>query len=276
MSISADTGSSPVFPGAVGLSGLEVYPWPTADGEHGGSPHLHLTCTEGYVVVGGRGRLETLGHNGHAVTELRPGDVVWFTPGTVHRAVNDGDLRVIVVMQNSGLPEAGDAVMTFPPEFLTPERYAQAASVLDENGRPSPERARARRDLAVQGFGALVRQWESGDRQAFADFCSAAADLVAPRLADWTRTVADGARAAADESLRQIDALSRGDLSHLSQSTVSRIQRPPDRNFGMCGLLHTYDGVRRSGNGVIRVAGPGPSTPDHQPAPASDKDDMPC
>ncbi|MEU4048888.1 cupin domain-containing protein [Streptomyces olivaceus] len=262
MTTSADTGSAPVFPGAVGLSGLDVYPWPAADGEHGGSPHMHLTCSEGYVVIGGRGRLESLGHNGHAVTELRPGDVVWFTPGTVHRAINDGDLRVVVVMQNSGLPEAGDAVMTFPPEFLTSERYPQAASVLGEGGRPSPERARARRDLAVRGFNELVRRWESGDRQAFADFCSAAADLVAPRLAGWSDTVINGARAAAEESLRQIDALERGDLSHLARSTVSRIARPADRSFGMCGLLHAYDGVRRSGDGVSRAMGPQPSPPE--------------
>ena len=32
----------------------------------------------------------------------------------LHRAVNDGDLQVVVVMRNSGLPEAGDAVLTFP------------------------------------------------------------------------------------------------------------------------------------------------------------------
>ena len=100
----------PDFPGAVGLSQLQVYPWPTADHEHGGSPHMHLTCSECYVVVSGRGRLETLGYKGLMTAELQPGDVVWFTPGTIHRALNDEDLRVIVVMQNSGLPEAGDAV----------------------------------------------------------------------------------------------------------------------------------------------------------------------
>ncbi|HEY3482340.1 MAG TPA: cupin domain-containing protein, partial [Streptomyces sp.] len=87
----------PEFPGAIGISELNAYPWPTADDEHGGSPHLHLACTEAYIVVGGRGRLQTLNRSGPGTKPLRPGDVVWFTPGTIHRALNDGDLRVIVI-----------------------------------------------------------------------------------------------------------------------------------------------------------------------------------
>jgi hypothetical protein len=38
--------------------------------------------------------------------------IAWFTPGTVHRMVNGSGLRATVLMQNSGLPEAGDAVFT--------------------------------------------------------------------------------------------------------------------------------------------------------------------
>src|SRR5262249_46408234 len=94
------TGGYPDFPGSVGLSHLSAYPWPTAEDEHGGSPHMPLACAECYVVGGGRGRLETLSREGVREFALSPGDVVWFTPGTIHRAVNDGDLRVVVVMQN--------------------------------------------------------------------------------------------------------------------------------------------------------------------------------
>lgn len=43
------------LPGAVGLSHLSAYDWEAADGVCGGSPHLHLVCTEAYVVTGGRG-----------------------------------------------------------------------------------------------------------------------------------------------------------------------------------------------------------------------------
>ncbi|MDX3732614.1 cupin domain-containing protein [Streptomyces caniscabiei] len=237
----------PDFPGAVGLSQLEVYPWPTADDEHGGSPHMHLVCSECYVVVSGRGRLETLNHHGHTTTELHPGDTVWFTPGTIHRAINDEDLRVIVVMQNSGLPEAGDAVMTFPSEYLSPETYPDAASLLDAEGSPSPERAQARRDLAIEGFGGLTRQWRRGNRSAYEEFCAAAVRLVQPRLDVWEKTVNGGAPAVAQEALREISALRKGDFNHLFEAALSRIAQPPRQTLGMCGFLRAYDPVRRAG-----------------------------
>ena len=153
----------PELPGAVGITALRVYDWEAADGLCGGSPHLHLCCTEGYVVVGGAGRVQTLSASGSAETPLRPGDVVWFTPGTIHRAVNDGDLHVVALMQNSGLPEAGDAVLTLPPEHLAdPDAYRRAVSLAGPDG-PSPERARARRDLAVEGFTRLRERTEAGE-----------------------------------------------------------------------------------------------------------------
>lgn len=240
-------GGLPDFPGAIGLSQLAAYPWPTVDDEHGGSPHLHLACTECYVVVGGRGRLETLSHEGLKESDLRPADVVWFTPGTIHRAVNDGDLRVVVVMQNGGLPEAGDAVMTFPAEHLAPDRYPAAASVLDARGAPDPGRAKARRDLAVEGFLTLKRRWLAGDTTALDDFYEAAAALVRPRLDDWEKTVQDGAATAARTTLRQIEALRTGDWHHLREAEVARIAEPPGTSLGMCGFLRPYDPVRRTG-----------------------------
>jgi len=238
----------PEFPGAIGISDLTVYPWPTADGEHGGSPHMHLTCAEAYVVISGRGRLQTLNHTGPSSQELTPGDVVWFTPGTIHRAVNDGDLHVLVIMQNSGLPEAGDAVMTFPPEYLTDEQYAAAASLLDRDGdpdgAPSHERARRRRDLAVEGFTELLRQWELGNHGVLDDFYRHAAALVAPRLPEWRRLIEDGATATVAAALQQVEALRAADTTHLAHATVNRIASPPQSTLGMCGFLHAYDPIR--------------------------------
>ena len=50
--------------------------------------------------------------------------------GTIHRLVNEGDLRLFVVMQNADLPEHGDAVLTFPPEILADsDAYARAATL---------------------------------------------------------------------------------------------------------------------------------------------------
>src|SRR3954447_7034741 len=107
------------FPGATAVSEVSIYDWPAADGAAGGTPHLHTASAEAYVVQQGRGRLETLDSGGFNTIALEPGVVLWFTPGTIHRAINNsGDLRVLVVMQNAGLPENGDAVMTFPAEHL--------------------------------------------------------------------------------------------------------------------------------------------------------------
>ncbi len=124
------------FPGATGLTVLDVYDWVAPDGLRGGSAHVHLASTEGYLVMSGEGQLQTLGPRGYAATALRPGDCLWFTPGTIHRLVNDGDLRLAIVMQNAGLPEHGDAVLTFPPGVLAdPGSYARAASLPGRAGR---------------------------------------------------------------------------------------------------------------------------------------------
>uniref|UniRef100_UPI003BAE2771 cupin domain-containing protein n=1 Tax=Streptomyces scabiei TaxID=1930 RepID=UPI003BAE2771 len=135
------------LPGGVAVSHLCVYDWPAADGVRGGTPHMHLTCSEAYVVTGGRGAVQTLTTSGYEVTPLAPGTVARFTPGTIHRLVDEGDLRITVLMQNSGLPEAGDAVLTLPPAYLTdPETYAAATRIPADVPRDEQERvARARR-----------------------------------------------------------------------------------------------------------------------------------
>ncbi|MBK3625130.1 cupin [Streptomyces sp. MBT49] len=228
------------LPGGVAVSRLRVYDWPGADGLRGGTPHLHLTCSEGYVVTGGRGAVQTLTSAGYQVAPLGPGTVAWFTPGTVHRLVNDDDLRITVLMQNSGLPEAGDAVLTLPPEYLTdPATYA-AATVIPA-GAPREEQARfvrARRDLALEGYRAL-REAPDGPA-ALAAFHRAAAALVEPRLAEWRERWLGGALAAARATGEQLDRLSAGDASHLAEAAV-RAEEPAAREkFGMCGWLDTY------------------------------------
>jgi mannose-6-phosphate isomerase-like protein (cupin superfamily) len=246
----------PELPGAVGLTSLRVYDWEAADGLCGGSPHVHLCCTEGYVVVGGAGHVQTLRAGGFAEIPLRPGDVVWFTPGTIHRAVNGGDLHVVALMQNSGLPEAGDAVLTFPPEQLAdPDTYRRAVSLAGPDG-PSPERARARRDLAVEGFFRLRERTEAGDGAALEQFFAAAAALVRPQLASWRERWEQGAAAVSRRTGAQIDALAAGDHSHLRDAAVARLEEPPADTLGMCGRLSPYapDALCRQGGfaGPIR------------------------
>lgn len=249
------SGGLPEFPGAVGISALRVYPWEATDGLCGGSPHMHLCCSECYIVVGGRGRLQTLTARGFTESPLRPGDVVWFTPGTIHRAVNDGDLNVVALMQNSGLPEAGDAVLTFPPAHLTDRAgYERARSLAGPRGEASPERARARRDLAIEGLAELTRRTTAGDRTALEEFYASAAALVRPQLGQWRARWTQGAATANGRTDEQLAALAGGDHSHLWDATVARIEQPPPTTLGMCGYLSPYDPVRTAADAPVDAA----------------------
>ena len=226
------------LPGAVGVSKLCVYDTVAPDGLHGGTPHLHLCCTEAYVVIAGAGQVQTLsGQDGFAEHDLRPGTVLWFTPGTIHRLVNHGDLEIVVLMSNTGLPEAGDAVLTFPLDIVRdPDRYAEAVT-LPNGGAPGADITTAyrRRDLAVQGFHELRKA------DALAEFHEAAVKLKQPLLADWRTRWENGARAAAEETGRQIAALMEGNPAHLGGSRVSAKPGPDEQGrLGMCGLLNTY------------------------------------
>lgn len=230
------------LPGAVAVSHLSVYDWPAADGLCGGAPHLHLTCSEGYVVVAGAGSVQTLTASGFQDTPLAPGALVWFTPGTIHRLVNGGGLRVVVLMQNSGLPEAGDAVLTLPPDRLAdPDAYDAAAALPGEADEAAQEKAaRARRDLAVEGFLALRRAAEGGDPEPLAAFHRAAAALVRPRTAEWRTRWEHGAAQAAAATGDQLDALESGEAGHLADARVHARVPAARGRFGMCGRLDVY------------------------------------
>jgi mannose-6-phosphate isomerase-like protein (cupin superfamily) len=219
------------FPGATALTVLDVYDWIAPDGLPGGSAHVHLASTEGYVVLEGRGRLQTLGARGYAEAGLRSGDCLWFTPGIIHRLINDGGLRLLVVMQNAGLPEAGDAVLTFPPEVLAdPDSYARAAAADAEDA------ARRRRDLAVEGYVAL----RDGGLAALEAFYAAAVRLVGGRVPEWRARWQAGALATAELTGRQLDRIATGDAAHLADGMLRAGARGP-RRYGMCGLLTPYN-----------------------------------
>jgi mannose-6-phosphate isomerase-like protein (cupin superfamily) len=224
------------FPGGTALTMLDVYDWMAPDGLRGGSAHVHLASTEGYVVLAGRGRLQTLGARGYAESELRPGDCLWFTPGIIHRLVNEGGLRLLVIMQNAGLPEAGDAVLTFPPQILAdPATYDRAAALADgalEDG------ARRRRDLSIEGYVDLRDQGPA----ALEGFFAAAVRLAGARVPQWRERWQAGALGAAVLTGRHLDQIADGDAAHLAAGVLRRIARPSGpRRYGMCGLLTRYD-----------------------------------
>ncbi|MFC4536735.1 cupin domain-containing protein [Sphaerisporangium dianthi] len=233
----------PAFPGGTSVTRLSVYSGTCPDGLRGGTPHMHTASTEGYVVVGGHGALQTLDMTGFRETELRRGSTVWFTPGTIHRAINRGDLEVVVIMQNAGLPEAGDAVMTFPPEIAgDAARYRETAALpTGETPEVLEAAAMRRRDLAVQGFLRLAESAAGGDLDPLRRFYEDAVTLVRPLAAQWRRTwertVARDARHTADV----LDALERGDARHLRHSALLESPQSEESRWGMCGRLRTHD-----------------------------------
>jgi mannose-6-phosphate isomerase-like protein (cupin superfamily) len=263
---------APSFPGATALTVLDVYDWVAPDGLRGGSAHVHLASTEGYLVLSGEGHLQTLSQRGYAATRLRPGECLWFTPGTIHRLVNEGGLRLAIVMQNAGLPEHGDAVLTFPPDVLAdPAAYARAAS-LDADAGPEeagqadgPEaagrslawqlqpgqslaeqalagQARRRASLAIEGYLALRDQVADHGPAALDDFYEAALRLTAGQVPDWRERWHAGALATAGLTGEHLDEIAEGIPGHLAHAGVWRIHAPDgdSRGYGMCGRLTTY------------------------------------
>lgn len=233
----------PHFPAAVGLSHLRVYDTPTPDGQIGGSPHLHLASAEAYVVTRGSGRVETLSvGRGIADFDLVPGRIVWFEPGLIHRLVNTGDLEITVVMQNAGLPEAGDAVLAFPMAYLDdPARYASVANLPDGTEADRLAHAMRRRDLAVEGFVILRTAARAGDLAPLLRFQEAAVRLKRLQVASW-RTLWRGA-ALAETNLTgaRLDDVAAGRTDLLQIGRIHEMVPASDHaGIGMCGRLDTY------------------------------------
>jgi mannose-6-phosphate isomerase-like protein (cupin superfamily) len=233
--------SAPTFPGGTSVTRLSVYPDRCVDGLAGGTPHLHTVSTEAYVVIGGTGVLQTLDPAGFRETPLRAGSTVWFGPGVIHRAVNRGDLQVVVVMSNAGLPEAGDAVMTFPPEIVAdPARYRAAATLPAASAEQAVQR---RRDLAVEGFQRLV----AGGPEALQAFYDSATALVRPAVDGWRELWAATVERETRHTAAVLDALARGDGRHLGDAAL--LESPPndETRWGMCGRLRVL-GLARTGD----------------------------
>ena len=157
-------------------------------------------------------------------------------------------------MQNAGLPEHGDAVLTFPPEVLADSAaYARAASLAGgssgssgSSGSPGADEAmeaaaRRRASLAVEGYLVLRDRVTDHGPAALDDFYAAALRLTAGRAADWQARWRAGALATAaltGEHLGEIGAQVAG---HLGSAGLWRTESPDGpRGYGMCGRLTTY------------------------------------
>jgi hypothetical protein len=227
------------FPGGTAVTNLAVYDWTGADGLTGGSAHMHLACTEGYVVTGGYGRLQTLSADGFTETPLAPVMVCWFSPGVLHRLINDGGLQILVVMQNAGLPEKGDMVFAFPPEYLADEAAYDAAASLD-GAQSRAQAAQRRAQLSVDGFLQLREQVERDGPGALGAFYEAAVARVRDRVPDWRATWEEGPLAAAQRTGDQLEELSQGRGEHLRQGRLAVVTPPAERDYGVCGRRVTF------------------------------------
>jgi len=204
---------------------------------------MHFACTECYFVEQGRGRVQTLSVEGYHEFELEPGRVVWFSPGVIHRLVNDDKLEILVVMQNGGLPESGDFVLTMPQKVLCdPQRYFELAS-LSAGGEVfagGVDAAYRRRDVSVEGFGELRHRVDSEGLGTLRDFYDAALNLVESKLSAWEELWKKGPLAAATATGEQLTALRAGDTTHLLESAARAMAPQSDLKLGMCGRLGTY------------------------------------
>ncbi|WBQ05145.1 cupin domain-containing protein [Kribbella sp. CA-293567] len=237
-----EDGTAAALPGGIGISRLTVYDLEAPDGLVGGTPHVHLACSEGYYVIAGSGAVQTLNPKGFTETPLRAGTVVWFDPGTIHRLINGGELEILTLMSNSGLPEAGDAVLTLPPEHLTDrETYLRATTLTGEGEARTPS-AMARRDLALEGFAVLRDAFAADGPSALDAFYASAVRIVQPQLADWRRRWEEGARRLADETGAALEALEAGQAPHLLNAELHELPAPTEfGRHGMCGRLDVYD-----------------------------------
>src|SRR5262249_23066720 len=140
-----------------------------------------------------------------------------FTPGTIHRLINPNrDLELLVVMQNSGLPERGDNVVTFTDEYLADDDSYRDAMTIQ-----SVEEAYCRRDRGVEGFLQLKAAFERGvaaDQRALMHFYAQAVRRAAAKYPDWKRVIEQGALAEALQSLQQVQSLPSHDFNYLFQS----------------------------------------------------------
>lgn len=227
------------MPGATLMTRLNVYSSLAPDGQVGGTPHMHLACTEMYVALSGHGAVELLDKDGFSRVEMAPHDALLFSPGTIHRLINpNGDFEILVIMQNSGLPERGDNVVTFCDEWLTDDHaYREAMTV------KTLEDAYQRRDRGVLGFMQLKAAFEespNAGQHALEQFYRYAVARTASRQTQWGEIVYQRAVAAAQETLTQLDQLQRQDISFLSQNSYAVIRQSSANKLGFCGYLDRY------------------------------------
>jgi hypothetical protein len=149
------------------------------------------------------------------------------------------NLEILAIMQNGGLPERGDFVMSFPSEILTnPVAYHQALRA------PNLAEALLRRDLSLKGYlelkAAFGRSMDEG-RQALRAFYKAARNLIVPKVDGFEWVLKVGAQAEVKASLDACDFIRAGRIDYLEHSQHASLYPLGDpAKPGMSGELHPY------------------------------------
>jgi mannose-6-phosphate isomerase-like protein (cupin superfamily) len=240
------------MPGATLVTRLKVYDTVTPDGQRGGTPHFHFLCTEMYFVLAGSGGVELLDHTGFSTVALRPHSALIFSPGTLHRLINpDGDLEILVIMQNSGLPERGDNVVCFTDEFMGDDAAYTAAMKVS-----SVDEAYQRRDRGVQGFLRLKAAFERSHAEgqaALTGFYKQANERTRHLREHWQQVITGGAAAEVSRSVDSLRALDAGDMGFLFEAAQHLIHVGDYNKPGFCGHLNRYfDPATLSPEGIVR------------------------
>lgn len=227
------------MPGATLTTRLNVYDTPTPDGQIGGTPHMHLLCSEMYFVTKGSGFVEMIDYQGFSRIELKTHSALIFSPGTIHRLINpERDLELFIIMQNSGLPERGDNVVSFTQDIMhSAEAYAKAMKA------GSFAEAYRRRDQGVEGFlelkAAFALSLEKG-RERLEQFFTQAVIRTQTLRQEWESTVIQGALAEAQRSLKQVEQLNQNQPAYLQDAQHFLINPGDFKTPGFCGALNRY------------------------------------
>jgi mannose-6-phosphate isomerase-like protein (cupin superfamily) len=228
------------LPAGVGLTHVKVYDEPQPDGLIAGTAHIHCVCSEMYYIIAGTGQMELLSVEGYQIVDIQPHKLILFRPGVIHRCLNPHrNLEILAIMQNGGLPERGDFVITLPNEVLTsPAAYTAAVRVTNHAD------AIRRRDLASTGFdtlkAAMLKSRESG-LEALRQFYRAACKIISPKVDGFEWVLKSGPQAELKDALDAVDFLRVGRTDHFEHARSTAIfpmNDPPKP--GMCGELLPY------------------------------------
>ncbi len=227
------------MPGATLTTRLKVYDTTGPDGQRGGTPHMHLLCSEMYFVLSGSGFVEMIDWQGFSRHPLQAHTALIFSPGTLHRLINpEADLELFIIMQNSGLPERGDNVVSFSSDILSSHaRYQKAMKV------SNLEEALFRRNQGVEGFLELKAAFATSlaeGQQALKAFFELATARTKHLFTFWQQTIKHGALHEAQLSLEHLSDLANGKFAYLEQAQHFGIMPGDFKTPGFCGVLNRY------------------------------------